>query len=129
MKPGSTAFSVRLDAPEPIHRQLVEQLRRKVASGVLTAGDELPSVRDLATALSVNPMTVSKAFSLMLVDGLIERRRGRPMVIARSHARPADMPKRLELLRRELSAATQAARELEVPAKAVVALVREMLGD
>ena len=46
---------------EPIYRQLIEQVRRRIAAGQLKAGDEIPSVRELAQALALNPMTVSKA--------------------------------------------------------------------
>ena len=80
-----TAFNINPGSPEPIYRQLMEQLRRRVASGQLAAGDEIPSVRELALALAVNPMTISKAFSLLEAEGLLERRRGLSMVIAAQH--------------------------------------------
>ncbi|MGH8260690.1 MAG: GntR family transcriptional regulator, partial [Steroidobacteraceae bacterium] len=46
----------------PIYRQLIEQVRRMVASGQLTPGTELPSVRDVAAEYTVNPTTISKAY-------------------------------------------------------------------
>ncbi|MDP3222536.1 MAG: GntR family transcriptional regulator, partial [Rubrivivax sp.] len=78
-------FSINPGATEPIYRQLVEQMRRRIAGGQLRAGAEIPSVRELAEALAVNPMTVSKAFSLLEAEGLLERRRGLPMVVAQQH--------------------------------------------
>jgi GntR family transcriptional regulator len=66
----------------PIYRQLLEQVRRMVASGQLAPGAELPSVRELALKHAVNPMTVSKAYSLLEAEGLLERNRGRPMTVA-----------------------------------------------
>ncbi|HTM53607.1 MAG TPA: GntR family transcriptional regulator [Pirellulales bacterium] len=63
----------------PIYRQLVDQVRRHVASGRLTPGDFLPSVRQVAIELEVNHMTVSKAYSLLERDGLVELVRGQGM--------------------------------------------------
>jgi GntR family transcriptional regulator len=54
-------FTVVTGSSEPLYRQLMGQVQRLVAGGQLGAGDELPSVRDLAEQLTINPMTVSKA--------------------------------------------------------------------
>ena len=61
----TTLFSIATGSAEPIYRQLIEQVRRRIAAGLLRPGDEMPSVRELAQALAVNPMTVSKAFGLL----------------------------------------------------------------
>ena len=74
----------------PIYRQILEQVRRMVASGQLAPGAELPSVRDLALKHAVNPMTISKAYSLLEAEGLLERNRGRPMTVA-SQARNSSL--------------------------------------
>lgn len=66
----------------PIYRQLVDQVRQAVASGVLRAGDKLPSVRDLAVELAVNPNTVAKAYQELERDGVIETPRGKGSFIA-----------------------------------------------
>ena len=68
-------------SPTPIYRQIVDQVARAVASGVLAAGDELPSVRAVAQQYVVNPMTVSKAYTLLEQQGTVERRRGLGMVV------------------------------------------------
>jgi len=65
----------------PVYRQLVNQIRFGVASGLLAAGEEIPSTRALSATLGVNPMTVSKAFSLLEEAGVLERRPGRPHVV------------------------------------------------
>jgi GntR family transcriptional regulator len=104
-------FDIQPSSAEPIYRQIVEQLRRWVASGQVRAGDELPSVRALAQEHAINPMTVSKAYSLLEADGLLERRRGMGMVVA--DVRPASRPaQRLVLLRPALQAAAQQAAQL-----------------
>jgi len=60
----------------PIYRQVLDQLRELILAGQLPAGDQLASVRDLAAGLNVNPMTISKAYSLLEHEGMLERRRG-----------------------------------------------------
>ena len=66
----------------PIYRQLVDQVRQAVASGVLRAGDRLPSVRDLAVELAVNPNTIAKAYQELEREGVIETPRGKGSFIA-----------------------------------------------
>jgi GntR family transcriptional regulator len=72
-------FQVSTTSGVPIYRQIVEQVRARIAGGRLVAGDFLPSVRDVAEGLQVNPMTVSKAYSLLEHDGVVELARGQGM--------------------------------------------------
>ena len=62
--------------PRPIWSQIEEGLRRMLASGSLSPGDTVPSVRELATDLRINPATVSKAYQRLVGAGLLEVRRG-----------------------------------------------------
>lgn len=121
-------FSILPSAAEPIYRQIVEQVRRHVASGQWLAGDELPSVRALAQAHAINPMTVSKAYSLLEAEGLVERRRGMGMVIAarRSGARASE---RRALLEPALRAAALQARQLGLPDDVALALFQRCLSQ
>ncbi len=66
----------------PIYRQIIDQVKRMVASGQLQPGSELPSVRELAVQHAVNPMTISKAYALLENEGLLIRQRGKPMQVA-----------------------------------------------
>ena len=66
----------------PLYRQIVDQTRLLVAAGLLVPGACLPSVRAMAADLDINPMTVSKAYSLLEQAGVVERRRGIGMVVA-----------------------------------------------
>jgi GntR family transcriptional regulator len=74
-------FLIQTNSDVPIYRQLVDQVRRLSASGRLKKGDGLPSVRQLAAELAINPMTISKAYSLLESEGVLERRRGVGMVM------------------------------------------------
>jgi len=60
----------------PVYAQIVEQVRRAVATGAMRPGDPLPSLRETALRLRVNPLTVTKAYKLLEQDGLIETRQG-----------------------------------------------------
>ncbi len=62
--------------PRPIWRQIEEGVRNLVASGALVAGAGVPSVRDLASDLQVNPATVSKAYQRLTEAGVLDVRRG-----------------------------------------------------
>jgi len=66
----------------PIYRQIMDQIRRQVMAGQLSEGRQLMSVRELAGRLRVNPMTVSKAYALLEVEGVLERRRGIGLFVA-----------------------------------------------
>jgi len=127
--PDTSLFSVVAGSAEPIYRQLVAQVRRCVAGGQLKAGDELPSVRDLAQALAVNPMTVSKAFGLLEAEGLLTRRRGLAMVIAEQHRRAQPAADRIDLLRPTLERAAQEVRQLQLPAARALALFKTILNE
>ncbi|MEX0678172.1 MAG: GntR family transcriptional regulator [Pirellulales bacterium] len=80
--PADFLFQVFPTSGVPIYRQLVDQVRRHAASGRVRVGDFLPSVRQVALELEVNPMTVSKAYSLLERDGVVELVRGQGMRVA-----------------------------------------------
>jgi GntR family transcriptional regulator len=112
--PSANLFTVSTGSSEPIYRQLVGQVQRLVAGGQLATGDELPSVREVAEQLAVNPMTVSKAYSLLEIAGVLERRRGLGMVVAESHDKRRPLSERLELLRPTLERAAKETAQLEI---------------
>jgi GntR family transcriptional regulator len=120
-------FALHTGSADPIYRQLVEHVRRRVASGQLRAGDEIPSVRELAQQLAVNPMTVSKAYSLLEAEGMLERRRGLAMRVAAQHQRPQPAASRAELLRPALERAAEQARQLQLGRDAVLKLFEDIL--
>ena len=109
----------------PIYRQLLEQVRRMVASGQLASGSELPSIRELAVKYAVNPMTVSKAYVLLESEGLLVRHRGRPMTVAeRPRTRPSRAA-RLRQLQGQLDSLVLAARQLELSESDVARALQE----
>jgi GntR family transcriptional regulator len=66
----------------PIYRQIINQIRRQIMAGQLPEGFQLHSVRELARHLRVNPMTVSKAYSILEIEQLLTRTRGVGLFVA-----------------------------------------------
>ena len=69
-------FRIDTTSSTPVYAQIVEQVKRAAATGALRSGDPLPSLREMAVKLRVNPLTVNKAYKQLEVDGLIETRHG-----------------------------------------------------
>ena len=77
----------------PIYRQIKDQVREQIMAGRLKEGEQLVSVRELASQLKVTPVTVSKAYSAMEAEGLLERRRGIGLFIAKIHTDKKELTK------------------------------------
>ncbi len=67
----------------PIYLQVIRQIRQQIMTDGLKHEDQLETVRELAGRLKVNPMTVSKAYSFLEAEGLVERRRGIGLFVAK----------------------------------------------
>lgn len=126
---AASLFSIATGSSEPIYRQLVEQVRRLVAGGQLAPGDGMPSVREIANSLALNPMTVSKAFGILEMEGVLSRRRGLGMVVAAPPKRTHSLANRAELLRPSLERAAHEARQLELDHETVLALFTKILKE
>lgn len=88
-----STLGLRIDPADasPIWRQIEQGVRRLVASGGLPSGEPLPSVRELALRLRVNPATVAKAYQRLTAAGILEVRRGDGTYVAQpqpGQARP-----------------------------------------
>ena len=103
----------------------MDQVHRLIASGQLSAGDTLPSVRRVATALEVNPMTISKAYGLLEIEGLLERHRGKGMTVSTQLSSDADGCARSGLLQPALDEVVVQAKQLELELQEVLKLMRE----
>lgn len=66
---------------DPIYRQLHDRLIEMILEGVFRDGDVLPSVRQVAADLRINPITVSKAYQMLVDESLVEKRRGLGMYV------------------------------------------------
>lgn len=118
-------FTLNAQSGVPIYRQLLDQIRRMVASGGLQPGAALPSVRELAVQHAVNPMTISKAYSMLEAEGLLERNRGKPMTVAAQPRAQAQVSKRLQQLTPHIDHLVLAARQLQLSEAEVVKALRK----
>jgi len=84
-----------------VYDQIVRQVKFSVADGVLTAGDLVPSVRELARELAINPNTVARAYRQLQEDEVLEPVRGTGLLVA-SGARKACQGARRRLIRARL---------------------------
>lgn len=121
-------FILNPNAGEPIYRQLVEQIRRLIAGGQLLPGTEMPSVRELASNNAINPMTISKAYSLLEAEGLLERQRGKPMMVANTRP-PEDESNRLLRIQPILQQLVQAARQLQLSDEVILQALSQQLAS
>ncbi len=117
------AFNLDPHLPDPIYRQLMAQIRRLIAAGQLRPGDELPSVRALATTHAVNPMTISRAFSQLESEGVLQRNRGAAMTVADT---PVDSPDGLALLQPALRRLVSEARQLGFSREALLLALQDV---
>jgi GntR family transcriptional regulator len=99
---------------QPIYRQVIQQIRQQVMGGQLAEGEQLMSVRELAARLKVNPMTISKAYAMLEVEGLAERRRGIGLFVARVRKAQKERTK-AKLLEEIIRKAAVMAVQFEIP--------------
>ena len=83
-EPELQPFAFRLDAHSgvPVYRQLIDQVQAGIASGALEAGMQLPTVRQVAVDLAINPNTVSRAYREMEIRGLLDTQQGTGTFVA-----------------------------------------------
>lgn len=112
----------------PVYRQIMEQIRFQVLSGVLRPGDELPSTRVLSQELGLNPMTVSKSYGILEEEGVLDHRPGLPLVVSARH-HDAEDRERLDQLEALLEPTIIAARQLGVNSTKAIGLFRSMLEE
>jgi GntR family transcriptional regulator len=112
----------------PIYQQLIDQVRRLVASGLLAPGAVLPSVREMAQEHTVHPMTISKAYSLLESEGLLERRRGKPMTVAALKKNQSSVNARLRQIEPQVEALALSVKQLELHESEVIELLKKKLG-
>ena len=112
----------------PLYLQLVRQIKHFIATGRLTAEDELPPVRVLAQQLLVNPQTVVRAYRELETAGLIYKRRGAGTYISTRGTPYTDEECRRILIERAKSLLVEA-RSLGFDLNKVIDLVRECSTD
>jgi GntR family transcriptional regulator len=96
---GRQPFLFRLDLQSgvPVYRQLMDQVTAGVAAGSLAAGDQLPTVRQLAVDLSINPNTVVRAYRELEIRGVLETQQGTGTFISQQKVKRDEVARRRQL--------------------------------
>ncbi len=74
-------ISINQQSKIPIFKQLIESIKLKIASGELSKGEQLPSVRELAVSLSLNPNTVMKSYKELEMEGFVKTKMGKGVFV------------------------------------------------
>jgi GntR family transcriptional regulator len=106
----------------------MDQVKFHVASGLLGPGDELPSTRALSAQLGVNPMTISKAYSFLERDQVVERRPGRPLVVKQVEGELI-RDRKGEQLRESLASTVTMVKQLGIDRDEAIAIFSDLLRD
>src|ERR1700719_858164 len=106
-------FQLKLDLHSgvPVYRQIIDQVRGGMASGTLAAGDQLPTVRQLAVDLEINPNTVMRAYRELELGGMLETHQGTGTFISdkKISRNNAERERQLDQLAGEIAARAGAA--------------------
>jgi GntR family transcriptional regulator len=121
-------FEINPTSGVPIYRQIVDQVHAMVAGELLREGDMLPSVRQVASDASVNPMTVSKAYSRLEAEGVVRRVRGLGMQIL-PPSQNGSVEERMQQFRAALEPALHRARQLGLNQKQIREVISTLLQD
>lgn len=108
----------------PIYLQLIQQIKYLIATGRLTASDQLPSVRKLSEQLVVNPNTVARAYRELEMTGILATRPGAGVFVSPT-ASPLAKREQHQLLIDKIDNVLVEAKHLEVTTEGVVQLVRQ----
>ena len=108
----------------PIYRQIANQVKYLVASGLLKPGEELPPIRTLALQLKVTPNTVVKAYGELEISGVIHKRQGSGTFVSDERPQLA-MRDRRRVIEQRIDALLAEAHQLNFDASEILRMVRE----
>jgi GntR family transcriptional regulator len=120
-------ITLRLDAKSgvPPYMQIAQQVRQALVAGVLSPGDQLPTVKEVVTQLAINPNTVFKGYRELEHEGLVEGRPGAGTFVLRRP--PGPPPGTHAALARSLGRWVERARAAGLDDASMTALLRETL--
>ena len=107
-----------------IYRQIVNQVKYLVASGLLQPGEELPPIRTLALQLKVTPNTIVKAYGELEIAGVVHKRQGSGTYVSEGRPRLANR-ERQRIVEQRIDALLAEAHQLNFSADDILRMVRE----
>jgi GntR family transcriptional regulator len=109
----------------PIYRQIVNQVKYLVASGLLQPGEELPPIRTLALRLKVTPNTIVKAYRELEISGVIQKRQGSGTFVSEGRPQQVALRERRRVIEQRIDALLAEAHQLNFTAEDILRMVRE----
>jgi GntR family transcriptional regulator len=117
-------ITINLTDGVPIYRQIVNQVRYLVASGLLRPGEELPPIRTLALQLKVTPNTIVKAYDELEASGVVHKRRGSGTFVSETRQQLA-LRERRRIVEQRIDALLAEGHQLNFDADDILRMVRE----
>jgi GntR family transcriptional regulator len=108
-----------------IYRQIVNQVKYLVASGLLRPGEELPPIRTLALQLKVTPNTIVKAYGELEISGVIHKRQGSGTFVSEARPQQVALRERRRLIEQRIDVLLSEAHQLNFTADELLRMVRE----
>jgi GntR family transcriptional regulator len=118
-------ITINLTDGVPIYRQIVNQVKYLVASGLLEPGEELPPIRTLALQLKVTPNTIVKAYGDLETAGVIHKRRGSGTFVSEARPQQVALRERRRVIEQRIDALLAEAHQLNFSADDIFRMVRE----
>jgi len=116
-------FNIAASSGIPIYKQVVEQIERMILNGYLVCGEFLPSVRQVANDINVNPMTISKAYGLLEERGYLSRQRGKGMMVAQQEEQTSKKEK-MAMLEKMIGELISDAAQMGINQQELLALIK-----
>lgn len=121
----AAVMTERWDDTQPIYQQLRDHTVTRILAGELAEGEALPSVRHLAVELQINPITVSRAYQLLVDEALVEKRRGLGMFVMQGARKRLLDSEREQFLQQELPKTLERAQQLGIDTDALLQHIKD----
>lgn len=118
-------ITINLSDGVPIYRQIVNQVKYLVASGLIKPGEELPPIRTLALQLRVTPNTIVKAYGELEISGVIHKRRGSGTFVSEGRPQQVTLRERRRVIEQRIDALLAEAHQLSFTEDDILRMVRE----
>ena len=122
-------FQIATTSGVPIYRQIIDQVKILIATKKLPKGEFLPSVRQVATELEINPMTASKAYSLLEKEGVLEFVRGQGMKVRESDLPGESLEQKENEIMPLLNEVVTKSRQLSLRPNRVIEMLKSVLKE
>lgn len=112
----------------PIYQQIVDEIKEQVIKGILQGGDKLPSVREMASIITANPNTISRAYSELERQNVIETIRGRGTYVTVDY-KPVMEKERLENLKGNIKKIIVEAKYMGISREKILKIIEDTYED